>query len=90
MSAGAAIPPRYDPEIVAQVILEVAIELHPQRLTTGELSLKIVADPDDSREVETATQAIRDLRQSGLFRYEDGTQVVEPTPAALRAYALLA
>ena len=87
--ADSTIPPRYDPALVEQVILEEVIELHPQRLTVGELSLRIVGDPDDSTEVETAIHAIRDLRRSGLFRYRDDDQVVEPTHAALRAHALL-
>ena len=89
MTADASTPPKYNPALVEQVILEEAIGLHPQRLTIGELSLRIVADPDDGREVETATDAIRDLRRSGLFRYRNDDQVVEPTYAALRAHALL-
>jgi len=72
------------------VILEEAIELHPQRLTVGELSLRIVSDPEDSMEVEAATHAIRDLRGSGLLRYRNDDGVVEPTHAAIRAAALLA
>jgi hypothetical protein len=53
-----------------------------------ELSLRLVSDPDDGREVETAAEAIRNLREFGLFsiREEGG---VAPTPAALRACALL-
>jgi hypothetical protein len=90
MTADTPIPPKYNPALVEQVILEEAIELHPQRLTVGELSLRIVADPDDRMEVETVTHAIRDLRRSGLFRYRNDDQLVEPTHAALRACALLA
>jgi hypothetical protein len=82
-------PPKYNLELVARAILEEAVELHPQRLTVGELALRIVADPDDSREVEVATQAIHDLRRSGLLRFWDDDLVVEPTQAALRAYSLL-
>lgn len=88
-TAGRATPPKYDPALVEQLILEEAIELYPQRLTVGELSLRIVADPDDGLEVETAIHAIRDLRRSGLFRYRNDDQVVEPTHAALRAAQLL-
>lgn len=89
MTTGSDTPPKYNLAIVESVILEVAAELHPQHLTARELSLKIVSDPDDSREVETASQAIRGLREFGLFRDRDD-EIVEPTPAALRAYALLA
>lgn len=88
MVADGRIPPKYNPALVQQVILEGAIELHPQRLTVGELSLKIVADPDDSREIETVIQAICDLRRSGLLRYRNDDEVVEPTHAAFSAAAI--
>lgn len=90
MNTDASTPPKYNLALVARVILEEAVELRPQRLTVGELTLRIVADPDDSREVETATQAIHDLRRSGLFRFRNDDLVVEPTQAALCAYSLLA
>lgn len=80
--------PKYDVAIVEAAILEIAVELHPRKLTARELSLKIVGDVDDAREVETATQAIRNLREFGLFADRDD-EIVEPTPAALRACALL-
>lgn len=83
------VPPQYDLAIVEAVILEVAAELHPQRLTAEELSLRIVSDPKDAREIETATQAICNLREFGLFSGRND-EIVEPTQAALRACALLA
>lgn len=81
-------PPKYSLKIVEAVILEIAAELHPQHLTARELSLRILSDPDDGREVETAAEAIRSLREFGLFKGRDD-EIVEPTPAALRAVALL-
>jgi hypothetical protein len=81
-------PPQYDVAKVEAVILQVAAELHPQNLTTRELSLEIVSDADDAREVETAAQAILGLREFGLFVARDD-EIVEPTPAALRACVLL-
>ncbi len=81
-------PPQYDIAKVEAVILEVAAELHPRHLTTRDLSLKIVGDANDAREVETATKAILGLREFGLFAVRDD-EIVEPTPAALRACALL-
>jgi hypothetical protein len=81
-------PPKYNVAIVEAVILEVAAELHPENLTVKELSLRIISDPDDSRELETAAQAIRGLREFGLFKASDD-EIVVPTPAALRAVALL-
>jgi hypothetical protein len=80
--------PKYNRAVVAQAILEAAVDLHPKLLTARELSLKIVADPEDRREVETSVQAIRDLRQSGLFANRED-EIVEPTAAALHAVALL-
>jgi hypothetical protein len=80
--------PKYNVAILEAVLLEIAVELHPQKLTAKELALKIVGDADDAREVETAAQAIRGLREFGLFADGDG-EIVMPTPAALRAVALL-
>lgn len=87
--AGAGTPPKYDPFLAAQPILEEAVELAPRRLTVHELSLRVVTDPDDSREIETAARAIRGLRDSGLFSYRDDDQIVEPTRAAICAFHLL-
>jgi hypothetical protein len=86
--AASPTPPKYNVAIVEAVILAVAAELHPEHLSAGGLSLRIVSDPDDSREVETAAQAIRNLREFGLFSDRDDG-IVEPTQAALRALALL-
>jgi hypothetical protein len=41
-----------------------------------------------TRRVETATQAIHNLREVGLLKDRDD-EIVEPTPAGLRAVALL-
>lgn len=90
MDADAKTPPKYSPKLVEETMLIEIIEQHPLRLTVGELVLRIVADPDDNREVETAKEAIRNLRRSGLARYRDDDELVEPTQAALHAHALLA
>lgn len=86
--ANSETPPKYNVSIVEAVILEVAAELHPKTLSTGGLLLEIVADPDDAREIATGVQAINNLREFGLFA-DRGDEIVEPTPAALRACALL-
>jgi hypothetical protein len=88
MTAAATLP-MYNLASVEHVILTEIIEQHPARLTVDELSLRIVADPADSREVEVATDAIRNLRRSGLIRYRNDDLVVEPTHTALRAAAVL-
>lgn len=79
--------PNYNVAIVEAVLLEIAAELHPEHLSTGGLLLRIVSDPDDAREIETGVQAIRNLREFGLFADRDD-EIVQPTPAALRACAL--
>jgi len=81
-------PPQYDVATVEAVMLEVVAELHPERLSADGLSLRIVSDPDDDKEVGVALQAIHGLREFGLLKARDDG-VVEPTPAALRAVALL-
>jgi hypothetical protein len=81
-------PPKYDIATVEAVILEIAAELHPKHLSAGGLSMRIVSNPDDDREVETAALAIRNLQEFGLFRNR-ADEIVEPTPAALRAVMLL-
>jgi hypothetical protein len=88
MPSGADLPPKYNIATVEAVILEVAAELHPDNLTVTDLSLKIVSNANDTREVKTATQAIRGLREFGLFADRDD-EIVQPTPAGLRAVALL-
>jgi hypothetical protein len=81
--------PNHNPALVEQVVLEEAVEQHPVRLTIAELTLRIAANPDDRSEVKTIEQAIWELRRSGLVRYRDGEEVVEPTYTALRAASLL-
>jgi hypothetical protein len=82
------IPAKYNVAVVESVILEEAAELHPRHLTARDLALKIVSDPDDTREIETVAQAIHNLREFNLFSVRDD-EIVEPTAAALRAVALL-
>jgi hypothetical protein len=82
-------PPKYNVAIVEPVILQMGAELHPRHLTARELSLRIVTNPDDKREIETAAQAIRNLCEFGLFK-DRADEIVELTPTALHAVALLA
>lgn len=86
--ADADTSPNYNVAIVEAAILEIAAELHPEHLSTGGLLRKIVSDPDDAREIETGVQAIRNLREFGLFADRDD-EIVQPTPTALRACTLL-
>jgi hypothetical protein len=82
------LPPKYNTAKVEAVVLEIAAELHPEHPSTDGLLDQIAADPEDRREIETATQAINNLREVRLFTDRDD-EIVEPTPAALRACALL-
>ena len=82
------VPAKYDVAKVEAVVLEIAAELHPEHLSTGGLLLEVVGDPEDRREIETGVQAIRSLREVGLFTHRDD-ELVEPTPAAVRAVKLL-
>jgi len=83
-------PPRakYNVAMMETVILEVTADLDPVHLSKADLTLKIVSDLDDDKEVGTAAQAICSLREIGLFADRDD-EIVELTPAALRAIARL-
>jgi hypothetical protein len=89
MTAGAALSSKCPPEAVERVVLEEVIELLPVRMTVSELCSWIAANSEDHREVETIREAIRDLKRSGLLRYRNDDQVVEPTQAVVQAFALL-
>jgi hypothetical protein len=80
---------KYNVTIVEAVLLKMAVELHPRHLTARNLSLRIISNPDDRKEIETAARAIRGLRGVGLLTERDDA-TVEPTPAARRACELLA
>ncbi len=72
-----------------RAVLEEVVELHPERLTIPELILRVAIDPDDAARAEMIRQAARELRRSGLIRYRDDDELVEPTHAAIRAFLLL-
>ncbi len=74
----------FDQQQVERGVLEVVIELHPDHLTLSELVLKMAGERDESEEIR---HAIRDLKGCGLLRFTG--EVVEPTHAALCAFALL-
>jgi hypothetical protein len=72
-----------------RTVLHEIVELHPERLTIRELVLRIARDPGDEAAEDRVRIAARELRQSGLARYRNDDEVVEPTHAALRAFVLL-
>ncbi len=73
---------KYDTTTIARLILEEVAELHPHYPTARQLSARIVTDADDRREVEAFTDAIRDLRRTGLLQPECGDEILEPTETA--------
>jgi hypothetical protein len=81
--------PKYNVAIVEAVTLEITAELHPLKLTAKELERKVISNVGDAREVETLAQAIRGLREFGLFTVRDD-EIVELTPVAIHVVALLA
>lgn len=78
----------YDPKTVEQVIFEEAMGLYPEQVTAEDLCRRIVGDPDDSREMDVAREAIRSLRRVGLFETCE-EETVKPTPAGIRAGEML-
>jgi hypothetical protein len=80
--------PKYNRAIVGQVLLMQILNKHPTCMTVAELVDRTIADSGDASEVETARAAIRELRQTGLIRYCDDDELVEPTQAALHAHTL--
>lgn len=83
-----ALPPKYDLAKVSRALLEEAVRLHPKCLPAGELCRRIVGNPDDKREMETASRAIHHLREFGLLSgCEDDTTKL--TNSALKAGELL-
>lgn len=76
-------------EDLERTVLHEIVELHPERLTIAELILRVARDPGDKAAGERIRIAARELRCSGLARYREGDEVVEPTHAALRAFVLL-
>jgi DNA-binding XRE family transcriptional regulator len=82
-------PPTYRHDKVEPALLKAAAELHPTRLPARELIPKVVGNSDDARQVRAAFDALGRLREFGVIAdREDG--VVQLTPSALRAVALLA
>lgn len=69
-------------------MFEEAIGLLPHRLTASELSMRIVMNSEDVREMEATDAAICDLQRSRLIRHRQ-RGLVEPTLVAVCAHALL-
>jgi hypothetical protein len=75
---------------VGQALMYEVIYLRPKRLTVDELIRRVVSDSSDTKEIDTATQALEEIKRSGLLEYEEDEEVVSATPAALLARILFA
>ncbi len=80
----AGTPSKYDPRAVGKKILAEAIDQLPALWTAEFLIERIITDPKDRREIETAERALDNLRRSGKVRL-DADELVEPTRAGLNA-----
>lgn len=74
-------------ELERTVLTEI-VQLHPELLTIPELILRVASDPQDEPANENIRHAARELRRSGLVRYRNDNEVVEPTHAAHRTHEL--
>ena len=88
-SGRSALPPKYNPDLVERAVIEEVLGRHPERFTVDELSMRIVGDPEDSLEVEIASEAIRSLRAAGLVCYRDDDRLIAPTAAVARYAELM-
>jgi hypothetical protein len=86
--ANRSVSAKYDSDVVGGIALLEIIE-NPRSMTVREIALRIVADPGDCLEMNTAIRAICELRRFCLVRYGDD-ELIEPTQAAVRARDLLA
>lgn len=75
---------KYNAELVGKTILNEAVKQLPARWTAYFLIERIVSDPKDKREVETAEKALGKLQESGLIRL-GMDELVEPTDAGFKA-----
>lgn len=80
--------PSYRQNKVEPALLRAAAELHPTWLPASELIPKVVGNSDDPREVRAAFVALGRLREYGVIA-DRGDDIVQLTPTALRAVALL-
>jgi hypothetical protein len=79
---------KYEPRYLERLILEETLVRHPEHPRAKEIIAALIGDPDDSREVETATKAIANLKRSGLLHDRDD-EIAEPTEVVVRVGRLL-
>jgi hypothetical protein len=87
-AANAGTQPKYNRAVVGQAVLLEIIDHHPVRLTVTELVGRIVSDRDDFGEIKQRVLLFANCKQTGLVRYRDDDELVEPTQAALHAHTL--
>lgn len=65
-----------------QAFLSEIVGLHPEKLTTDELALRMADGPGEADRIAVGDR-LQELQRDGLIRLNG--EVVEPTHAALRA-----
>jgi hypothetical protein len=74
-------------EGVESAVLRQLLDLYPTRLTLAELVRELGGDRGEFAERDAVERAVRDLSAVGLLHR--GTELIEPTRAALRFSDLL-
>ena len=77
-----ASPPSAEEVRLQRNVLAFVLSIDPTRLTQGELTRVLAANPEDPVQREAIVNAVTELTDAGLL-YRDGNYV-QPTRAALR------
>ena len=75
-------PPRADEARFQRDVLTFVLSIDPTRLTQGELTRVLSANPEDAVQRAAIVNAVAELVDAGLFCRDD--YYVQPTRAALR------
>ncbi len=73
--------PNHEDAVMQRAVLTFVLAEHPTRLSQGELTRILAADPEDADQRNALIRAITELASAGLLR-RDG-HFVAPTRAAL-------
>lgn len=70
------------------MILEETLVRHPRHQKGERIIGALIADPNDRWEVDTATQALENLKRDGVLQDRDD-EIAEPTEIVVRVGRLL-
>ncbi len=71
--------PNLEDAILQRVAITFVLAEHPTRLTQGELTCVLAADPDDASQRDAVIRAVSELTAAGLL-HRDGHFVYRPAP----------